>query len=311
MRGKRLRPFPQSRASDLLPVPTMRQALAAALCCLPLLVAAQPDDAREGPGMSAAAHDEAGNLVLVCVAGGHLTSAGVLRGARLAFQWPHDGSAWEGFDRSLDPWLVAGGRFAGGDTLLVGVRKATLFDSVERERPFLYTIRADYQGLRKRWLGTSLARPFATAGFADLRPGGEDELYALERTRDGGWELAAYLWEGFGVEGLARSPGLPPSDTQPALAPLAAPEGHRLMVMTRRGPQATFTAYAFSPGGAAQGPFLAPVARCVATVGSVPFIWAPYSSSTIGIGVTLVRGKALRVMPLQPLGEGLPPSACE
>jgi hypothetical protein len=255
----------------------------------------------EGLGMGATTRDEAGSLVWAWLAGGHTDSAGVLRGARVALMWPYDGGIWEGFDRSLNPCMVAGGRFAGGNVLLVGARKTTLFDPVERERPFIYTIRADQKGLRKRWLGTSLSRPFIAATFANLDGAGEDELCALERTHTGGWSVSAYVWEGFGVEGLGCSPELPPSDAPPELTDLGTPDGHRLILMTRHAGQATFTALGLRAGPDPASPLLIPVARLVVTVGPAPFTWAPYSSPTIPLGVTLFRGRLLRALPLKPV----------
>lgn len=270
--------------------------LALILGLLPCLAAARPDATR----LTVAARDEAGAPVQAALRGGHLDPAGVLRGARVTLTWP-DGRVWDAFAPGLHPWTLAAGTFAGGPVLLVGVRKPAPFDPLERERPFIYTIRPAGQGLRKRWLGTSLARPFRAVCFADLQPGGDDELCALERTRRGAWEIAAYIWEGFGVEGLACSPELPASGSLPESVPLAAPEGGRLMVMSRRGEQATFTAFALRPGEGPHTAALTPIARRVVTVGTRPFAWSPHTGRGIPLGITLSRGAVCRSLPLFPL----------
>lgn len=149
--------------------------------------------------------DPSGVAHEVVLAGGYVDDAGVLREARVLIVERDGAPAWEGFDPALHPWLLRAGRFAGQDVIFVGVRRPTVFDPVERPRPFIYALRAGGRGLSKVWLGTSLSRPFLSADFGNLDGIGEDELVALERTRTGGTALGAYRWEGFGVEGLARS----------------------------------------------------------------------------------------------------------
>lgn len=151
------------------------------------------------------ARDPGGAAHEVVLAGGRVDEAGVLREGRVIILDGEGRPAWDGFDAGLHPWLLRAGRFAGRNVVFIGVRRATVFDPVERPRPFIYALRAGGEGLSKVWLGTSLSRPFVSADFGNLDGTGEDELVALERTRAGGLALGAYRWEGFGVEGVARS----------------------------------------------------------------------------------------------------------
>lgn len=163
----------------------------------------------EPPRQQAATSDPAGTPFTAVLHGGYTDTAGVLRGAKVTILHRCGQVVWDDFDPSLHPWLLRAGRFAGRNVLLIGVRKPTIFDPPERPRPFIYSLKPDGLGLRKVWLGTSLSRPFLTASFGDLDGVGEDELVALEFTADGGLALGAYRWEGFGIEGTARSDPIP------------------------------------------------------------------------------------------------------
>jgi hypothetical protein len=251
-----------------------------------LVAAALLAAAEAGAAGAVTARDEAGAPLTASLVGGRLDAAGALRGARVALTWP-DGARWDGFDAGLHPWLLAGGRFARGNVLLVGVRKAAIFDRVERPRPFLYTIRADRGGLRKRWLGTSLSRPLVTACFADLDRAGEDELVAVERTATGELALGAYRWEGFGVEGVARSGPLPAGDGTPELA--AGPG--EVVVAIPRGGQRVFRAYAL------RSEALEPWGEAAVTVGKGAFTWEALPGA-----VRLTRGSVSREVALVDVG---------
>jgi hypothetical protein len=59
--------------------------------------------------------------------------------------------------------------------------------------------------LYPKWLGSRLSRPFDDAVLGDLDADGRDELVAVEHTREGQLEIAAYHWRGFGFERAAVS----------------------------------------------------------------------------------------------------------
>ena len=117
-------------------------------------------------------------------------------------------AAWKGRLR-----LVGGGvegwrkpsRISWGDVdgdgsieALVLVTGRARFDRRLALRPFVYGW--DGRRLYPKWLGSRLSRPFDDATLGDLDADGRDELVAVEHTRDGRLELAAYRWRGFGFE---------------------------------------------------------------------------------------------------------------
>jgi len=227
--------------------------------------------------------------------GGGADARGYLRGARVALIDEQGRAVWNGFDASLHPWQLAAGRFAGHQVLMVGVRKTTVLDAIERPRPFIYSIRAGARGLRKVWLGSALSRPYLSACFGNLDGLAEDELVALELTRTGEPALGAYKWEGFGVEGIARSApiangrALHCSDVWPGA-------GEEAVVLSVAGPLWQFTA--LQPAGER----LAPVARVSATVGGQGAEWRLRPRGPSGPGaVRLARGGFTRELPFRPL----------
>ncbi len=136
---------------------------------------------------------------------------GQIRPARLDAGRIAVGEAKPGAD--ANPFRVKAGRFAGeDDNLLVFVYTRAPFDNVMRRRPWVYRLTEGDDGLPRlepRWRGTSFAHPFRDATFGDFTGEGRGEIAALEVARDGGRLLTLYHFEGFGLEGLARSLRLP------------------------------------------------------------------------------------------------------
>jgi hypothetical protein len=87
---------------------------------------------------------------------------------------------------------------------LVLVTGRARFDQRLALRPFVYGW--DGRRLYPKWLGSRLSRPFEDATLGDVDADGRAELVAVERTRDGQLELAAYRWRGFGFERVAVAP---------------------------------------------------------------------------------------------------------
>lgn len=254
--------------------------------------AASPAAAGAGPvrGRARATAPDGARVCLV-LRGGRVDGAGILRGAGVAICDLRGRVLWDGFDRALNPWLLGAGRFAGKSAVLVGVTKACPFDRREAPRPFLYALQPGGQGLSKLWLGTSLARPFVAAGFAHLGGRADDELVALERTASGALALGAYRWEGFGVEGLARSEEIP--GAREMRCPEAGGDrAQEVVVRTEVGQRWRFLAYSL------RGERLVAVAESWATVGPGAVRW----EATAG-GIRLSRrgfSRELRRYPLAP-----------
>lgn len=257
-----------------------------------LLVAAIPSAAAADlPHQQIPACDEAGDPVCAVLIGGQPLH-GILRGARVQIRHPHGQVLWDDFDPALDPWLLRAGRFAGRNVLLIGVRKTAIFDPRERKRPFIYEVRSSGGGLRKIWLATSLSRPFETADFADLDGTGDDELVALERTATGGISLGAYIWKGFGVEGIARSAEIAGACDLRAADVWGDGRGE-IVVLARSGTLCSFEAYAL------RGEHLLPVAFARATVTSDGVDWSPVPRDHSGPGAVELRGRVTRRLPFR------------
>jgi hypothetical protein len=272
-------------------VPSARAlALAAIIVCACGLHAADRE--------AAVTLDPAGHSWQVVLTGGEYDHAGHLRNAGVCVRSLCGETVWSEFPSSLHPWMVRSGRFAGQPVVLVGVRKPAIFDPVERARPFLYSVELGGDGLRKVWLGTSLSRPFENADFGDLDGQDEDELMAVERTFAGGWELAAYRWRGFGVEGIARPQtilrpeGLRCADVWPGA-------GEEAVVLRRDGPRWRFEAFALVADD------LVPACTVVATVtrGDVGWELVAGGGGKPG-GVRLSRPGFSRELSFRPITNG-------
>lgn len=233
-----------------------------------------------------AVHDESGRALFAELRGGEMTD-GVLRQARVAIVDAEGRVVWDSFEAELHPWMLRSGRFCGCEVLLVGVRKPAIFDPVERPRPFLYEVRAGGAGLRKVWLGTSLSRPFVTIDLGNLDGVGEDELVALEQTAPGGLELSAYVWKGFGIEGLARSESIPSAREVSCVDVWGGPE-EEVVVRQVEGQRWRFVAYGLSEER------LSPVAKARATVPGEGVAWSLVAADGGGAGLVELRGSVLR-----------------
>lgn len=106
---------------------------------------------------------------------------------------------------SLNPWKIQTADVDGDGKIeiSIGVLKTTGTDPVMRKRPFIYSW--GETGLRPKWLGSRLSKPFDDYIFHDLDGDGLDELISIERLADGRKVLNAYKWKGFGFEGIAES----------------------------------------------------------------------------------------------------------
>ncbi|HEX8173791.1 MAG TPA: VCBS repeat-containing protein [Pyrinomonadaceae bacterium] len=111
----------------------------------------------------------------------------------------HGGTVlWRGVPARWKPWrlMVADVDGDGRREIAVGVYKSTRFFPKPHNCLFLYSW--DGRTASKKWLGSSLSRPFIDFTFADLDGDREEELAAIEMKRDGRLCLAVYSWNGFG-----------------------------------------------------------------------------------------------------------------
>ncbi|MDO4770647.1 nuclear receptor-binding factor 2 [Porphyromonas sp.] len=96
--------------------------------------------------------------------------------------------------------------------IVVGVIKATRFDSIVRKRLFIYRI-ADGTYIRPLWLGSRVSQPLED--FAVDRSCHPAHIRTIEKERSGAYLVAEYKWRGFGlrfVRYLAREQALKDAD---------------------------------------------------------------------------------------------------
>ena len=105
---------------------------------------------------------------------------------------------WSGIPRRWKPWKMMTGDVDGDGKhdIILGVHKKTRFMPFEHNCLFVWGF--DGKGATKKWLGSSLSKPFSDFLIANVDDDKEDELIALETRRDGRKCLVVYSWIGFG-----------------------------------------------------------------------------------------------------------------
>jgi len=166
-------------------------------------VGACPRDIRQMTVISAV--NATGSVSLAILAGGEYEE-GRLKRAEIFLATLEDGHIEvkpSGYDSTWHPWLLEAGKMGGRPVLFVGALKAVHFDQREANRPQLFEIVSTEPLLmRPMWLGSSLSRLFEDASLVDSDGDGEDELAAVEWTRDGQFMVQLYTWRGSGFEGI-------------------------------------------------------------------------------------------------------------
>lgn len=105
---------------------------------------------------------------------------------------------WSGIPRHWKPWKLLIGDVDGDGKreIILGVHKKTRFLRFEHNCLFVYGF--DGKAATKKWLGSSLSKPFSDFLIANVDSDKEDELIALETRRDGKKCIVVYSWIGFG-----------------------------------------------------------------------------------------------------------------
>lgn len=105
---------------------------------------------------------------------------------------------WSGIPRHWKPWKMTTGDVDGDGQrdIILGVHKKTRFMPFEHNCLFVYGF--DGKAATKKWLGSSLSKPFSDFLIANVDDDKEDELISLETRRDGKKCVVVYSWIGFG-----------------------------------------------------------------------------------------------------------------
>lgn len=105
---------------------------------------------------------------------------------------------WSGIPRRWKPWKMTTGDVDGDGKLdiILGVHKSTRFMPFEHNCLFVWGF--DGKQATKKWLGSSLSKPFSDFLAFDIDGDGEDELIALEQKQNGKKCIVVYSWIGFG-----------------------------------------------------------------------------------------------------------------
>lgn len=105
---------------------------------------------------------------------------------------------WSGIPRGWKPWKMTTGDVDGDGKrdIILGVHKKTRFMPFEHNCLFVYGF--DGKAATKKWLGSSLSKPFSDFLIANVDNDKEDELISLETRRDGKKCIVVYSWIGFG-----------------------------------------------------------------------------------------------------------------
>ena len=105
---------------------------------------------------------------------------------------------WSGVPRALKPWKMITGDVDGDGKLdiILGVHKSTRFMPFEHNCLFIWSF--DGKEANKKWLGSSLSKPFSDFVAFDIDGDKADELIALEQKASDKKCVVVYSWAGFG-----------------------------------------------------------------------------------------------------------------
>lgn len=82
------------------------------------------------------------------------------------------------------------------DDILVGVVKATRFDSIVRKRIFIFKLFEGY--IRPLWLGSRVSQPLED--FCLVKTPEQNIIRTVEKEKNGNYLVAEYRWRGFGLD---------------------------------------------------------------------------------------------------------------
>ena len=112
--------------------------------------------------------------------------------------WHGKELVWSGIPRAWKPWKMTTADVDGNGKkeIVLGIHKATKYFPRPHNCLFIY----DWTGekVRKKWLGSSLSKPFDDFLFNDIDGDGQDEAISLETLGDQRRCVVCYSWNGFG-----------------------------------------------------------------------------------------------------------------
>lgn len=105
---------------------------------------------------------------------------------------------WSGIPHRWKPWKMTTGDVDGDgkDDIILGVHKKTRFLPFEHNCLFVWGF--DGTAATKKWLGSSLSKPFSDFVVANVDSDKASELIALETKINGQKCVVVYSWIGFG-----------------------------------------------------------------------------------------------------------------
>lgn len=101
----------------------------------------------------------------------------------------------------MNPWKIQICNIDGGDLeLAIGVYKESPHHKEKVKRVFLYNIDYEKKRLQPKIRISRLNNPLEDFIMKDLDENGQDNIIALEKLKDGSYQLAAYKWTNFSFD---------------------------------------------------------------------------------------------------------------
>lgn len=103
--------------------------------------------------------------------------------------------------KGMNPWKIEICNIDGGDLeLAIGVYKESPHHRERAKRVFLYNIDYEKKRLQPKIRISRLNNPLEDFIMKDIDENGQDNIIALEKLKDGTYQLAAYKWTNFSFD---------------------------------------------------------------------------------------------------------------